>query len=464
MNSAKEEWKIEEHPDIIIKVLESQIKQLYKQSKVGLVSVLVVGISICFALWQVLPPWELALWMAGLLLISFVRLLLLLAFQRKNPEGSGIKKWGRWHATGTSFSGLMWAIPSFFLWPENPPEYHFVWILCILPLSASAVSTYYTWKPSYIPFILLCVVPISLRLFYEGGLIEIVLGCLGLFFIVVLIQAGSLMHAASVRTLIVGFRNESLSAFLSAERTKQKELTRQLQKAHDQLHKISLTDELTGLFNRRYLNATIQKQVAQVLRNYRNSHQGSDKRNSNNTDILFSMVDLDHFKAVNDAYGHSAGDQVLKQTSQLLTKSCRATDTIIRWGGEEFLVVSQNVCRESYTLLAEHIRQAVATHKFDIARESPLHLTCSIGTTIFPFLTNSPEAMNWEKIVELADACLYAAKRSGRNAWVAVMPTDLTTSEDLTPDLAKRLPDLIKEGKLDMQTSLNENTDVCWTD
>ena len=464
MNSAKEEWNKEEHPDIIIKVLESQIKQLYKQSEVGLVSVLVVGISICFALWQVLPSWKLALWITGLSLITFARVLLLLAFRRKKPEGAGIKKWARWHAAGTSFSGLMWAFPSFFLWPENPPEYRFAWALCILPLSASAVSTYYTWKPSYIPFIVLCVMPISLRLFYEGGLVEIVLGCLGIFFIVVLIQAGSLMHVASVRTLVVGFRNESLSSFLSEERMKQKELTRQLQKAHDQLHKISLTDELTGLFNRRYLNATIQKQVAQVLRNYRNAHQGSDKINSNNTDILFSMVDLDHFKAVNDTYGHSAGDQVLKQTSQLLTKSCRNTDTVIRWGGEEFLVVSQNVCRESYTLLAEHIRQAVATHKFDIARESPLHLTCSIGTTIFPFLTNDPEAMSWDRLVELADACLYAAKRSGRNAWVAVMPGDLTTSEILTADLVKHLPDLIKEGKLEMQTSLDENTDVYWTD
>lgn len=464
MNSTIEEWEKTESPDIVLKARESQIKQLYKQSWVGLVGVLVVAISICIALWQVLPSWKLTLWVGILTLVTSARGYIIVAFKRKAPVGANINKWAKWHVIGTSVSGLTWALPSFFLWPENSSEYHLIWALCILPLSASAVSTYYTWKASYISFILLSVIPVSLRFFYEGGLSYIVLGFLALFFITVLMQAGSLIHTSSLRTLIVGFRNEALSVFLSEEKAKEEELTLQLQKAHDQLQKISLTDDLTGLWNRRYLKVTIQKYVAQVLRNYRNFQQGLEKIHSSNTDIVFIMVDLDHFKVVNDTYGHGAGDQVLKQMSHLLKKSCRETDTAIRWGGEEFLVVSLNVQRENDTILVERIRQAVETNKFDIGKESPLHLTCSIGAAVFPFLTNCPEALSWEKAVDLADTCLYAAKRSGRNAWVTIISTDLTISDDLKPDFAKHLPGLIKEGKLKIKTNLKENIVDCWPD
>ena len=464
MNDTMAEWETQENSDIALKVRESQITQLYKQSWVGLVGVLVVAILICVALWQVLPSWKLALWIGAFTLITFARGAITVAFRQKAPVGADINQWAKWHVIGTSASGLMWALPSFFLWPENPPEYHLVWALCILPLSASAVSTYYTWKPSYISFLLLSAVPISLRFFYEGGLVYIVLGFLTLFFIGVLIQAGSLIHIANLRTLSVGFRNEALSSFLIEGKVKQEGLTHQLQKAHDRLHKISLTDELTGLWNRRYLNATIQADVAQVLRNYRNFHQELEKNNPPNTDIVFIMADLDHFKEVNDTYGHGAGDQVLKQMGHLLTKSCRDTDTAIRWGGEEFLLVSRNVRRENYTIFVERIRQAVQTHQFDIGKESPLHITCSMGAAVFPFLTNCPELLSWEKVVDLADACLYAAKRSGRNAWVTILPTDIAISDDLTPDLARDLPVLIQDGKLKMKSSLKENNVVCWAD
>lgn len=453
-----------ESSDIITKVREAQINQLYKQSWVALVGVLVVAISLCVAFWQVLPSWKLALWLAVLIVVTFARGYLVAAFHRKTPVGSEIEKWAKWHVVGTSASGLMWALPSFFLWPENHPDYYLVWALCILPLGSSTIATYYTWKPSYISFLFLSALPISLRFFFEGGLLYIILGFLTLSFIAVLVQTGSLIHAASVRMLRVSFRNEALSSFLTDEKVTQEELTQQLQKAHDQLQRISLTDELTGLWNRRCLNTTIQKDIAQVFRHYRNIHEGVEKRNTDNTDIVFIMVDLDHFKKVNDTYGHGAGDQVLIQMGRLLTKSTRGMDTTIRWGGEEFLVVSRNTRRDSYTTLVERIRNAVETHQFDIGKESPIHLTCSIGAAIFPFLTNNQKALSWEKVIDLADACLYAAKRSGRNAWVGIISTDFAVSDDLTPNLTKNLPKLITDGKLEMKTNLKEGSLVCWTD
>jgi diguanylate cyclase (GGDEF)-like protein len=272
------------------------------------------------------------------------------------------------------------------------------------------------------------------------------------------------MHTTSLHELEAGIRNEALSLFLSKEKAKQEELNRKLQTAHDQLRQLSMTDDLTGLWNRRFLNATIPEDVAQVVRNYHNVHKGLENLMPINIDIVFLILDLDHFKVVNDTYGHGAGDQVLIQIRQLLTEFSRDTDNVIRWGGDEFLVVARNSRRSNYMVLVERIRRAVESHQFDIGMEKPLRLTCSIGAAVFPFLSTWPEALSWDRVVELADACLYAAKRSGRNAWVGIIPTGLAVLDDLTPHLAEHLPDLLQEGKLEMKTSLPDDVVICWTD
>ncbi|MES9851720.1 MAG: GGDEF domain-containing protein [Candidatus Thiodiazotropha sp. L084R] len=458
------EWETKEDPEIVLKVKEAQIRQLYQQSLTGLVGVLVVAVSVCFILWQEVPSWKLALWLVLFTLITFSRAYLTFAFIRQNRIVVNINRWANWHTIGTSASGLMWAVSSFYLWPENSPKYFLVWAICVLPLSASAVTTYYSWKPSYIAFLLLSAAPISLRFFLEGEMIFTVLGFLTLFFIAILFHAGASIHSAYLHSLIIGYRNEALSSYLTEEKLKQEELTQQLQKAHNQLLKVSLTDELTGLWNRRYFNDTIQKDVDQVLRHYQKNRQNREKMSTSETNIVFIMVDLDHFKSVNDNYGHAAGDQILIQMRDLLSTSYRKMDTTIRWGGEEFLIVLRNVSREDYTLHIERIRLAVETHQFDINKKESVQLTCSIGAAVFPFLTNSPEEMSWEKVVYLADACLYAAKRSGRNAWVGIIPTTLATSKDFKPHFTNNLPGLIQQGKLEMKTNLKDNDIVFWSD
>lgn len=242
-----------------------------------------------------------------------------------------------------------------------------------------------------------------------------------------------------------------------------RDLTIRLQTALEQLRQLSLTDDLTGLWNRRFLHATIPEVVAQVTRAYHVNHSGREETSAAKANLLFIMVDLDHFKRVNDTHGHAAGDQVLAQLSRLLMDCARDMDTVIRWGGEEFLVVARNVFRDDYHLLPERIRKAVASHSFDIGRESPLRLTCSLGAAVFPFLPRWPEGLSWDKVVTLADACLYAAKHSGRNAWVGVLPTDLASIEDLTPQMAEHLPALLQQGKLAARTSLPETARIIWT-
>ncbi|HYR29601.1 MAG TPA: diguanylate cyclase, partial [Thermoanaerobaculia bacterium] len=174
--------------------------------------------------------------------------------------------------------------------------------------------------------------------------------------------------------------------------------TSELAAAYAKIEEASLTDPLTGLRNRRYLEQVIGADLQLAARGH--------------GDLVVLLVDLDHFKEVNDTYGHAAGDAVLVQLAELLRRTFRASDHVVRWGGEEFLIVVRFVDRAGASEPPEKLRRAVAANLFVLPDGTTLHKTCSIGYAVWP----SADAATWERVVDLADAALYAAKRGGRNA------------------------------------------------
>lgn len=191
------------------------------------------------------------------------------------------------------------------------------------------------------------------------------------------------------------------------------ERTRELKAAYARIEEASLTDPLTGLRNRRFLESSIQADLDLVIRSHADG-------GGPGADLIFLLVDLDHFKKVNDTHGHAAGDAVLQQASAVLTAQTRSSDYVVRWGGEEFLVVARFVSRADAPLLAEKIRSAMAALKFQIPSGLTLDLTCSIGFAAYPFSPSNPQGLRWEAVVEAADQGLYAAKREGRNRCVGI--------------------------------------------
>jgi diguanylate cyclase (GGDEF)-like protein len=226
--------------------------------------------------------------------------------------------------------------------------------------------------------------------------------------------------------------------------------TRELAIANEALLEQSLTDPLTGLRNRRFLGACMPEDVAQIQRVQRDAAMNNLARMKLNIDVLFLMVDLDHFKLVNDRYGHRAGDMVLQQMGRILKSIARDSDTLVRWGGEEFLIVARNTARADAQILPERIRASVEAHPFEINEEKPIHCTCSVGFAVFPLLLNDVDSYQWEQVVELADTCLYAAKHGGRNAWVGMVPD---ASLALDQALPRVIPELIKSGLLPLVSS-----------
>ncbi len=157
----------------------------------------------------------------------------------------------------------------------------------------------------------------------------------------------------------------------------------------------ALKDPLTGLYNRRFLGEALDNIVAGVLR--RKSCMG----------IL--MGDLDHFKSVNDRYGHDVGDKVLKETARILKSGARASDLVCRFGGEEFLILLMDIHKDDAKEVAEKLRARVEAHKFETP-QGIIRRTISIGVSEFPVDSDAV----WETI-KFADVALYKAKEMGRN-------------------------------------------------
>jgi diguanylate cyclase (GGDEF)-like protein len=159
---------------------------------------------------------------------------------------------------------------------------------------------------------------------------------------------------------------------------------------------IALYDTLTGLYNRRYFEERLGVET--------------QKSFCSSTPLSLVMVDIDHFKKVNDTFGHTAGDQVLCKTSSLLKNSIRKKDMVARYGGEEFMLILPETGLEESFLIAERIRRLVENTSFEIG-QAQVNLTISMGISNFP----SHRAKSKEELVRMTDQALYDAKRGGRN-------------------------------------------------
>lgn len=217
-----------EEAEIALKVQEAQIYQLYRQTWGGLAGTLFIAVSVCIILWRVFPQWQLIAWLCCLVVLTIARGFLNAAFQRKSPSAPEIFIWAKWQVAGVVASGFLWSLPSLLLWPESSPVHQMVWPICLAALSASAIAHYYIWPPSSLSFLLLVMVPISLRLLLEGEMLSMMLGFLGLVFIAILNQAASKIHKTSLRAFSLSLRNEALNLFLAEGKMKLEELNAQL--------------------------------------------------------------------------------------------------------------------------------------------------------------------------------------------------------------------------------------------
>jgi diguanylate cyclase (GGDEF)-like protein len=168
----------------------------------------------------------------------------------------------------------------------------------------------------------------------------------------------------------------------------------ELAEAKQKLDEMAYTDTLTNLPNRRHLDELL---VSECQRTHRTKREFS-----------ICIADLDDFKKINDGYGHDMGDLVLKEVADIFTKSIRVTDTVGRWGGEEFIFILPETPVDGAIIFMERVRQGVMYHRF-IKGDVELNVTVTLGAAGFV-----PED-NLETVIKHADLALYAGKKSGKN-------------------------------------------------
>jgi diguanylate cyclase (GGDEF)-like protein len=183
---------------------------------------------------------------------------------------------------------------------------------------------------------------------------------------------------------------------------------------HEETVTLTITDPLTGVPNRRHLFARLEMELARASRF--------------GTQVSILMIDIDHFKLLNDAAGHRAGDDVLRRVCGLLRGAVRQVDTLARYGGEEFMLLLPQVTKAEAREVAEKLRRAVEENVFPHGSTQPTgRVTISIGVANWPV-----DATEQDRLVDCADAALYASKRAGRNG-----VTSYATGMELHPGRAR---------------------------
>ncbi len=221
---------------------------------------------------------------------------------------------------------------------------------------------------------------------------------------------------------------------LAALNRKIRRLLQNLDNKNVLLNELSIKDGLTGLYNYRYFTRILREQY-NLSRRY-------------NSPLSFIMIDIDYFKAVNDTYGHQAGDRVLIQLADILVKNVRDTDMLVRYGGEEFAIILPYTDQDDAFIKAEKLRIMVSDHLFNV-RGKPINIAISLGIASYPAngKINKPEGLAY-----CADKALYTAKESGRNQTV-VYAEQSGTKKKNKPDNERALVERRKYPRI--QTMVN---------
>jgi len=194
---------------------------------------------------------------------------------------------------------------------------------------------------------------------------------------------------------------------------KMKKLQDELKAANEHFRRLSTTDPLTTLYNRRFLTETLENEIQRAAR--LQSH------------MSLLMFDIDHFKKINDVYGHQVGDKVLVAVADALKEGLRTYDFAARYGGEEFVLVLPGTSLSGGQIVAERLRESVQSLKFQFPMDT-LNVTVSAGIATFP----TEHIFNVDTLIRFADEALYRAKENGRNR-VELMADKLDVPEEDSP-------------------------------
>jgi len=384
----------QEQESIEAAVKRESINLLYTRGPRALVpSFLAALISAAILLYKFPPLWP-ALWLGAQGVIAALRFTLIRNFRRRARAESALGGWLRGYTIGCLAAGLAWgALAGFF--PYAPLDLRLYIVMVILSVGVGGITTGGLSRVCTLLFLIPELLPLIVFLFVTGPLVsQLLAGLMGLYLLLLLIIARQL------RT------NTLESLYLAQEKTL---LAQRLEQANEQIERernhyarLSLTDPLTDLGNRAALDRRLAETSARAQRNSQ----------------LFAvgMLDLDDFKQVNDAYGHTAGDKLLKQLALRFKSILRVTDFIARLGGDEFAVIFEGLHADQYPAelctVLNRLHQAIEV-PFDLRQDNKVRINMSLGLAI------NDGRHNINDLLREADEAMYQIKqhKADRECW-----------------------------------------------
>lgn len=377
-------------------VLVEQVRHLYGNAPRSVPFNIINPLILLVVFWPVTEGPTLVSWFAAMTALSLARLLHVFYVIRRPAFFKSPSVLARHFIIGSTATAALWSTGFIAIGLSLPLVHLTLFLLVLGGMAAGAFTSLGTHRTAYLWFLGGMFLPVVVKLLLLGSPIASVLTVFVLMFSIML----ALTHRVSYQILVDGIR----------DRIENQHLVKRLERANSRLEIANAelgtraeTDSLTGIGNRRYFE---QRLTLEWLRARRERRV-----------MACVMIDLDYFKAFNDHYGHSAGDECLKRVAESLDNTVkRATDVLARFGGEEFIVLLPDTSMEDACFLAEKFRVAIAD--LAIAHEAASdsgYVSASLGVAaVVPQRLSGKHAL-----VNAADDALYAAKSKGRNTVVA---------------------------------------------
>lgn len=352
-------------------VRTDRLQQLFRQSVSAVLGSYLAAIMLCGLCWDRFDHDLVLWWLAILTGSTLIRISMFVAYFRSDESQRTPQRWERKYWITLVLSASIWGVGAFVVMPADDLLSQALVMLFTVGMSVSAVSCYSAYRDMTLLSIGLVLLPSTAWLLFQPTRIQ--LG-IALSIIVFAVFAARATHKMS-QALETAFR-----------------LTREMEQANSVSTRAAQTDELTGLMSRRAF--------------FEHAQQLYEKCEANRLGLCVFMLDMDHFKHINDTYGHQVGDQVLRQMGLVISSSFRATDVHGRLGGEEFAILLPDTSLDAAIEIAEELIQTIGELMIE-----PVHrITASLGVAF-----TEAGHKDLHSLMNNADKALYRAKALGRN-------------------------------------------------
>jgi diguanylate cyclase (GGDEF)-like protein len=341
---------------------------------------LAVASLLSLLLWPAADPRAVYTWMMVILATSLVRVALFAAYKLKAPSGLDLLAWEKPYFVTLMASTLAWGLGSVWIMPKDSLLHQAITMVILVGMAGGALSVYSAIRWLAIATIAIVLMPTTAWVMAHQGNPGLFLGLAIFLFCLSALRATRVLSQAMEQNFV---------------------MTYELRQAKEDAERMASTDSLSGLTNRR---AFFEQAKSPVHYCHRNA-----------LPVSVIVLDLDHFKQINDTRGHVAGDTAIHHAAQLIRTSLRRSDLCCRWGGEEFVVLLPDTPLDEALHVAEKLRKAIEALPVPLPDED-IALTASFG------VAEGPGEL--DRLINRADAALYRAKREGRNRVVCADPAE----------------------------------------